>query len=310
MAFALQWSLDNTTSSGLSLSRGLIAAATSDNVEPLAVVACEKFGATLSICRDSCAKTERLVEPQKPVIRFLGAYIGYSANDCATQLVKSVAGVQFLALAGPLVSSIELMTGANALEVLLERSAGDKTQSQDSTNSKTFWKNATRVPDAHAIAELVLGLSKLKVLGPSSRLEIKAGHEIPWVVAFTRWFLGTCPSITFECGEILLRSSSEFRVTIIALEGHNMPLEITFPTDLGRPSDLIDGNVSDNRWSGMVSVKAYGQFLRDEFDMSSEDDIRRLEIFLPYALTSVNIRVNISRPTTPILHFMEAYQPL
>ena len=128
MAFALQWSLDNTTSSGLSLSRGLIAAATSDNVEPLAVVACEKFGATLSICRDSCAKTERLVEPQKPVIRFLGAYIGYSANDCATQLVKSVAGVQFLALAGPLVSSIELMTGANALEVLLERSAGDKTQ--------------------------------------------------------------------------------------------------------------------------------------------------------------------------------------
>ena len=85
-----------------------------------------------------------------------------------------------------------------------------------------------------------------------------------------------------------------------------MPLEITFPTDLGRPSDLIDGNVSDNRWSGMVSVKAYGQFLRDEFDMSSEDDIRRLEIFLPYAVSQALTLLRPSKDTiNPLVNFSQ-----
>jgi hypothetical protein len=128
MALAFQWSLDKSANSSLTLSRGLIAAATSDNVEPLAIAACEKFGTIVTICRDSCAKVERLVEPRKPVVTFLGAYIGYSANDCATQLVKSVAGVQFFALAGALATSIGELLAANALEFLLRQSAVDKTQ--------------------------------------------------------------------------------------------------------------------------------------------------------------------------------------
>ena len=82
MALALQWSLDKTANSPVP--------ATSDNVEPLAVAACEKFGTTLSIYRDSCAKVERLVELRKPrLLNSWGHTLGYSANDCATQLVKS-----------------------------------------------------------------------------------------------------------------------------------------------------------------------------------------------------------------------------
>ena len=194
---ALQWSLDQTANSGLSISRGLIAAATSDNVEPFAVAACEKFGATLSICRESCSKVERLVEPRKPIATFLGAYIGYSAGDCATQLVKTVAGVQFMALASALVTSIGASRGAAALETLLERSAVDKTQvppagmlklllqaleprctqlrfldsviyfrnllqSRESVESDQFWKKAVHYPDTDAIVKLVHALSQLQ----------------------------------------------------------------------------------------------------------------------------------------------------
>jgi hypothetical protein len=79
--------------------RGVIAAATSDNVQPLALQACERFGNTLAMASETRAKIERLIKSPKPVATFLGAYIGYSAGDCATQLVRSLAGVQFLALA-------------------------------------------------------------------------------------------------------------------------------------------------------------------------------------------------------------------
>jgi hypothetical protein len=159
-------------------------------------------------------------------VTFLGAYIGYSTNDCATQLVKSAAGVQFFALAGALVSSIGVHQGAEALEILLGQSAVDKTQVppagklrpllkaleprcislrfldsvvycrnllvqySKSANSIAFWKAANQLPDADGIAELVLALSQLTQSGPRSRLELKATSTAPWVIAFTIGFWG------------------------------------------------------------------------------------------------------------------------
>jgi hypothetical protein len=339
MTLALQWSLDKTANSSLSFSRGLIAAATSDNVEPLAVAACEKFGTTLPICRDSCAKVERLVEPQRPVFTFLGAYIGYSANDCATQLVKSVAGVQFFALAAALVSSIGELSGAQALEILLEKTAVDKTQvppagllepllkaleprctslrfldsavycrnllvqSQNSAQSKAFWKGVTEVPHANAIARLVLALSKLKESAPSSKLEIRAGSTTPWVIAFTSWVFGAFPSIAFDNEQPFLTSQQCSRVTVTAVEDLFTDLDMSLYTDLNRLSELI---TRDQRgfdwpgrsWSGMVSVKAYGQLLRDEFDLSSDCVIRSLTDILPYAIHQCLTPLRTKKDTT------------
>jgi hypothetical protein len=338
MALALQWSLDKTANSSLSFSRGLIAAATSDNVEPLAVAACERFGTTLSICRFSCAKVERLVEPRKPVVAFMEAYIGYSANDCATQLVKSVAGVQFFALAAALVSSIGELPAAKALEILLEQTAVDKTQvppagqlvpllkalkprcaslrfldsvvycrnllvqSHNSAQSKAFWKDVAQVPHADAIAELVLALSKLKESAPSSKLEIRASSTSPWVVAFTSWVFGAFPSIAFENERPFLTSPQYSRVMVTAVENMSMDLDMSLSTDLGRLSELITSVKKERiwrsgNWSGMVSVKAYGQSLRDEFDLSSDDAIRCLTDVLPYAIHQC---LTLLRPTKGI----------
>ncbi|KAM0794979.1 hypothetical protein BDR22DRAFT_814340 [Usnea florida] len=123
------WSLDHTASSTLSIAKDVIRAATTDNVQALALVACEKFGATLAMCPETNKKIEDLIiKASGPkLVKFMSAQIGYSANDCATQLSQSLAGVQFLGLAAALVSSVGIFQGANALSVLLMASASDKT---------------------------------------------------------------------------------------------------------------------------------------------------------------------------------------
>ena len=123
------WSLDHTASSTLSIAKDVIRAATTDNVQALALVACEKFGATLAMCPETNKKIEDLIRKVSgpKLVKFMSAQIGYSANDCATQLSQSLAGVQFLGLAAALVSSVGNFQGANALSVLLMASASDKT---------------------------------------------------------------------------------------------------------------------------------------------------------------------------------------
>ena len=125
----LTWSLDSTASTTISVAKGVIRAATSDNVQPLALIACEKFGATLAMCPETNKKMEDLIiKVSGPkFVRFMTAQIGYSRNDCATQLSRSLAGVQFLGLAAALVSSVGMFEGADALSAMLMASASDKT---------------------------------------------------------------------------------------------------------------------------------------------------------------------------------------
>ena len=81
------------------------------------------------MCPETNKKIEDLIiKVSGPkLVKFMSAQIGYSANDCATQLSQSLAGVQFLGLAAALVSSVSVFEGANALSVLVMASASDKT---------------------------------------------------------------------------------------------------------------------------------------------------------------------------------------
>ena len=125
----LTWSLDSTASTTISVLKDVMRAATSDNVQPLALISCEKFGATLAMCPETNKKMEDLiVKVSGPKhLRFIKAQIGYSTNDAATQLSRSLAGVQFLGLTSALVSSMGTFEGANTLSIMLIDSASDKT---------------------------------------------------------------------------------------------------------------------------------------------------------------------------------------
>lgn len=128
MAIQLQWGLEQTSHSALQSATGLVRAASSDNVQALAILACEGLGATIPICPTTRLKIEHTVcQPVEPaVIGFLKATVGFSAGDCVSQLGQNQAGVQFLGLASTLVT-VQPEEASRILLSMIESSARDKT---------------------------------------------------------------------------------------------------------------------------------------------------------------------------------------
>ena len=113
----------------ISVSRGVLEAATTDNVQVLAILACERFGATIAMCQGTILKIERsVISTTKPTfVGFLKTAIGFPVNDSIFFLGQSLAGQQFLALAAALVTIMGSFELANALRAMLVSSAADKT---------------------------------------------------------------------------------------------------------------------------------------------------------------------------------------
>lgn len=57
---SLQWSLDSTLSGVMTFGTGPMRAATSDNVQPIALLACQEFGVKLAISQEVRLKMEQL----------------------------------------------------------------------------------------------------------------------------------------------------------------------------------------------------------------------------------------------------------
>ncbi|KAK7441057.1 hypothetical protein Landi51_10260 [Colletotrichum acutatum] len=122
-----QWSLSATSQWAFATLSGFLTAATSDNVQVLAILACEKFGNTLSLSSEAIDKVECVLLPTtEPVpVSFLRATVGLSQGDCAVQLGKSAAGVRFLGLAAALVTTLDPIQSAKALEGMLKTSTSE-----------------------------------------------------------------------------------------------------------------------------------------------------------------------------------------
>ncbi|KAH7257945.1 hypothetical protein BKA59DRAFT_523359 [Fusarium tricinctum] len=129
MALQLAWNLDHTSSSAVQVAKGLLHAATTDNVQPLAIMACEQFGNTLAASRDTLRKIEHCVvpTPQPAMLNFLKCTVGYSKNDCASYLGQSLAGLHFLTLAATLVTWKDQFKAVEALHDMVNSTATDKT---------------------------------------------------------------------------------------------------------------------------------------------------------------------------------------
>ncbi|KAI1180967.1 hypothetical protein F4777DRAFT_180952 [Nemania sp. FL0916] len=122
------WSLGDTPGGILSVTRSIFQAATDDNIQPLAIIACEKFGNTLAICDDTRLKIEKTVvmKPTSRTINFLKAVVGFSDHDTATQLGRTDAGVRFLALAAALVTTMSPFGSGRTVEAMVRNTAADK----------------------------------------------------------------------------------------------------------------------------------------------------------------------------------------
>src|SRR6266516_5452989 len=106
---ALQWALSQSSENAVILFRDCIRAATTDDVQASAIIAGERFGATIAISSLTRKKVETTISAQADVlvIKFLKAKIGYSSGGALDMLRKSMAGVNFLALIAAFLGTTE-----------------------------------------------------------------------------------------------------------------------------------------------------------------------------------------------------------
>jgi len=125
---ATQWALDRTAGGAYTVSRGFLEAATADNVQTTALLACEAFGTTVAMSPESCTKAELLCSQtgQSAMLTFAKAQIGYRKGDSGWYLSRNNAGVRFLGLAAAL-TTINPWTAAQVLHTRIDKSAADRT---------------------------------------------------------------------------------------------------------------------------------------------------------------------------------------
>jgi hypothetical protein len=179
-----QWSLNSTFHDVVSVARGVLIASTSDNVQALAILACENFGNTIAMSRKACDSIEKLVlpTPKLSVIQFLHTLAGYSRDDCATHLGQTQAGLQFLGLASALVSTMGPFRSAEGVWLMLETTATDKRLLPTSRQINDLLESLE--PRCHSSGFLDLALtwqSKLR------EWEFAQG-EVPEVMERSSWY--------------------------------------------------------------------------------------------------------------------------
>jgi hypothetical protein len=80
------WNIDRSAADLVSVGKGALVAAATENVQPIAIIACEKFGNTLAMC-DSTINTIQanvVPPPMTPMLRVAKFYLGFPERDCAS----------------------------------------------------------------------------------------------------------------------------------------------------------------------------------------------------------------------------------
>lgn len=230
-----QWGLETTANGMLQFSREMMIACTSDNVQPLAILACQQFGNTLAMSPETCRKVELLVlpSPEPVTLRFLKVTVGFFKDDCATQLGSNSAGVRFLALASALLNSLSLMEATKAVHAMILETAADAmlvpnfnnlhalmesiegrcqrsgftndvvgyailfSRTLDSVEGKDITESHGWRPTSDMISQLVEAFRQLGRIGNPEivGLTIVAKKEASWIVAFTKWCIGLPPTV-------------------------------------------------------------------------------------------------------------------
>ncbi|KAI1080370.1 hypothetical protein F5B20DRAFT_110226 [Whalleya microplaca] len=280
--------------------------------------------------RETCQKVETCIVPTPPPvpIRFLQGVVGFSANDSASQLGKSLAGVQFLGLAAALITTMTPFVAGSALQMMLRQTAEDKTLLPTIRQLKALlesleprchtsgfidsvigyyrlvpqtsqqWNN-NGVPNSPvAIEKIVDAFRQLNRIGGSTvtRVTIQSTACVPWLAAFTTWCIGIPPSIYLENGTSIIENSNS-SVDIIALSGPEFDkdsLKVTIYHTIDRLVELAEPADSWH-WRGMASFEAYGKWLLKTCGFDTGDALQALNEALPFALSECLKKLRFSR---------------
>lgn len=253
-SLALQWNLDVTVGSSVKIAAGVLHAATSDNVQPLAIMACEAFGANLAMSTETCLKMEKLAKRKHTshVLKYLKIQIGYSAGDTADYLASSEAGVRFLALADILLRAFEdTFQAAQALHKILLLSAPNKqllptirqikdllgavsyklthsglgdqvlgwqvmlAEKMKSTFDDRYKCHEIYAPSSLSIMDFIRAMAELERLGEVTSILIKTQPGyFAWLISLVKWCSGVPPNILLVPKGISVFQQAASRVTL------------------------------------------------------------------------------------------------
>ena len=256
--------------------------------------------------------------------------VGYSANDCATQLGRSLAGLQFLALASVLICTVGPFKGGLALELMLKNSASDRTLLPTSRQLKDLlaslehrcqqarfmdsvigWHKVlidsgklpskpryivheVHAPSKEGMDALINAFRQLSRIGESTvtKITIKASQSAPWVVAFTKWCLGIPPSMYLEDGTPILEQPGAQAIIIIC---QDRPfLEVTVHHAISSPSELLIRDYgTSSLGNGMISLGHCGQVSLWSEHLATGEGFRALREALPLAIQQVISLLNV-----------------
>lgn len=251
---SLQWTLSQTTDNFLKVGRDLVRVASTDNVQPITLLACSRFGATLAISPTTRAKIQVLLKSQAdPVmLKFLKAQVGYVKGDSADLLTETLAGVNLLALAAALIATSSTFEAGSALEIMILATAADKTLVPTSHHLKDLldileprlnragflsevlgwkdwwaknggemtvgWSDLTHqgelYPSPEGIHHIVAAFREVARIGDAVSIVFTVGLCAPWLTAFTKWCLGLPPTVYNQQGAVILEQPESF-VTIL-----------------------------------------------------------------------------------------------
>lgn len=305
-----QWAVETTVNGALVFGQKLVQVATSDNIQILALAACELFGGTIAMSPATCDRIQRDVIPPSPnpLITFARVTVGWSREDCAMFFGGSEAGLRFLGLAAALVTTMGPLNAAKAVSLMLRPVAKEPRHIPPTQHVKELlasleprltrslfaekvlgWHSmglAQLSGDAHAqaryessypsqegIDKIVDAFRKLNRVGEASvkKARIQVALQcVPWVIAFTEWCLGVAPTV-FSRDKIPLLEPQGSNVDLFTGSADDPRVVVTLEHDLpDGPEELIATEDHPKPCIGMVTVSSYGHLLRQKWGIDED----------------------------------------
>jgi hypothetical protein len=246
----VQWDLKSTADNTLQIALKFLQIATSDNVQPFALLACEKFGVTLPICRATRKEVEKEAHSKRDsvLLSFTKAMIKQGGGESITQLSSNVAGLNFLALAAALVSASGVREASTTIQHMMDHSAINKQTVPAEyhvlnilevleprlvrmgflemcyTWDRWLLRHAptrncasNHYPSSTGVEKIIMALRSLLRIGDeeADSVVVTSYSCTSWTLAFIEWCMGVPPNICYEAGGVILAQPESPIVLVI-----------------------------------------------------------------------------------------------
>jgi hypothetical protein len=152
---------------------------------------------------------------------------------------------------------------------------------------RNIFRVASLYPNAIGLEKLIYAFRELNRIGDVTSVTLKATACAPWVIAFTRWFIGYPPSVVLDDGTVVIQQPSSRILLIANKDEGNHGLEVIVHRSIDTLAELVTVGLRPSHWTGMVSMESYGQWFRHEYGLQSGGGLKAMAQALPYALKQV-----------------------